>query len=449
MGLCLGVASQQAGTEKENYNLPLPIQRCTASGCVEEATSVTMDANWRWIHETDGYANCFTDGHWSATTCGGSGAECASKCAIEGLTESDWSETYGISQRAGGVRLNFKTKSNVGSRIYLLDSSDKYKQFSLKNREIAFDVDVSKLPCGMNGAVYFSEMPADGDLSSTNTAGASYGTGYCDAQCPSDVKFISGEANTEGWGASDTGRTTGKFGSCCAEMDLWEANKEATAFTAHPCSVDKLYRCEGAECKTICDMPGCDFNSYRLGAHKFYGPGEEFAVNTLKPFTIVTQFITADGTDTGDLSEIRRFYVQDGRRIENSKATLDGLQNQSSLSDSSCALDKRVFGESDTTGRFGGMKQMGDAIGRGMTLVLSLWDDGESNMHWLDSKDPVWANPQKPGVLRGPCAIDVGNPNFVRSHYSSAFVDYYNFKYGELGSTTSVQSTPEQVPTRP
>merc|ERR1719410_2846359 len=449
MGLCLGVASQQAGTEKENYNLPLPIQRCTASGCVEEATSVTMDANWRWIHEMEGYANCFTDGRWSATACSGSGVECASKCAIEGLTESDWSDTYGISQRSGGVRLNFKTKSNVGSRIYLLDADENYKQFSLKNREIAFDVDVSKLPCGMNGAVYFSEMPADGDKSSTNTAGAAYGTGYCDAQCPADVKFISGEANSEGWGASGTGTKKGKFGSCCPEMDLWEANKKATAFTAHPCAVDQLYRCEGAECKTICDMPGCDFNSYRMGAHSFYGPGRQFEVNTLKPFTIVTQFITADGTDTGDLSEIRRFYIQDGKRIENSKATLDGLQNQSSLSDSSCALDKRVFGETDTTGRFGGMKQMGDAIGRGMTLVLSLWDDGESNMHWLDSKDPVWANPQKPGVLRGPCAIDVGNPNFVRSHYSSAFVDYYNFKYGELGSTTSVQSTPEQVPTRP
>merc|ERR1719410_1086389 len=449
MGLCLGVASQQAGTEKENYNLPLPIQRCTASGCVEEATSVTMDANWRWIHETDGYANCFTDGRWSATACSGGGAECASKCAVEGLTKSDWSDTYGISQRSGGVRLHFKTKSNVGSRIYLLDSSDKYKQFSLKNREIAFDVDVSKLPCGMNGAVYFSEMPADGDKSSTNTAGAPYGTGYCDAQCPADVKFISGEANSEGWGTSETGRTTGKFGSCCAEMDLWEANKEATAFTAHPCSVDKLYRCEGEECKTLCDMPGCDFNSYRMGAHSFYGPGGEFVVNTLKPFTIVTQFITADGTDTGDLSEIRRFYVQDGRRIENSKATLDGLRNQSSLSDAACALDKKIFGESDTTGKFGGMKQMGDAIGRGMTLVLSLWDDGESNMHWLDSRDPVWENPMKPGVLRGPCSTEVGNPNFVRSHYSSAFVDYYNFKYGELGSTTSVQSTPEQVPTRP
>lgn len=32
--------------------------------------------------------------------------------------------------------------------------------------------------------------------------------------------------------------------------------------------------------------------------------------------TVVTQFITTDGTDNGDLKEIRRYYVQNGRRID-------------------------------------------------------------------------------------------------------------------------------------
>lgn len=83
--------------------------------------------------------------------------------------------------------------------------------------------------------------------------------------------------------------------------------------------------------------------------------------------------------------------------------------------------------------------------------IIFRWIHGESNMHWLDSRDPVWENPVKPGVLRGPCSTDVGNPNFVRSHYSSAYVEYFNVKYGELGSTTSAQPnlTPEQTPTRP
>ena len=38
-------------------------------------------------------------------------------------------------------------------------------------------------------------MDADGGLAKypTNKAGAPYGTGYCDAQCPRDLKFIAGK----------------------------------------------------------------------------------------------------------------------------------------------------------------------------------------------------------------------------------------------------------------
>lgn len=41
-------------------------------------------------------------------------------------------------------------------------------------------------------------MDADGGLAkySTNTAGAKYGTGYCDSQCPRDLKFINGQVGT-------------------------------------------------------------------------------------------------------------------------------------------------------------------------------------------------------------------------------------------------------------
>ena len=34
----------------------------------------------------------------------------------------------------------------------------KYILYRLKNKEFPFDVDVSELPCGMNGALYFVEM---------------------------------------------------------------------------------------------------------------------------------------------------------------------------------------------------------------------------------------------------------------------------------------------------
>lgn len=62
---------------------------------------------------------------------------------------------------------------NSRSRVYLING-DSYELFKLKNMEFTFDVDVSNLPCGLNGALYFVKMDADGGLSKypTNKAGA-------------------------------------------------------------------------------------------------------------------------------------------------------------------------------------------------------------------------------------------------------------------------------------
>eukprot|EP00966_Prymnesium_polylepis_P226889 5249367-Prymnesium_polylepis.1 len=54
---------------------------------------------------------------------------------------------------------------NVGGRTYLMDTEDTYMMFKLLNKEFTFDVDVSNMPCGLNGAVYFVEMDADGGKS--------------------------------------------------------------------------------------------------------------------------------------------------------------------------------------------------------------------------------------------------------------------------------------------
>ena len=39
----------------------------------------------------------------------------------------------------------------------------------------------------------FSTLP----FNSGNKVGAGFGTGYCDAQCPHDVKYINGEPNSQ------------------------------------------------------------------------------------------------------------------------------------------------------------------------------------------------------------------------------------------------------------
>lgn len=96
------------------------------------------------------------------------------------------------------LTLDFVTtasQKNIGSRLYLLQDDSHYQLFNLLNQEFTFDVDLSTLPCGLNGALYFSQMDADGGVARfpTNKAGAKYGTGYCDSQCPRDLKFIDGE----------------------------------------------------------------------------------------------------------------------------------------------------------------------------------------------------------------------------------------------------------------
>ena len=158
------------------------------------------------------------------------------------------------------------------------------------------------------------------------------GTGYCDAQCPKDVKFINGEANIlDGTDFSKGGH----YGACCAEMDIWEANSISSAYTSHVCDSAGGYRCEGNSCGQtgVCDTSGCDSNSFRAGNYFFYGPGSSFKVDTTRPFKVVTQFITEDGSDLSPLKEIKRFFVQNGTVIPNPDLQFNVPKGLNSLSD--------------------------------------------------------------------------------------------------------------------
>lgn len=443
--------AQHSDTQNAELKPNLGFTECSkAGGCKTSTKKVVIDANWRWVHNVGGYTNCYTGNTWDSHYCPDP-VTCAQNCAVDG---ADYAATYGITSNGNDLTLKFVThgqySDNVGSRTFLMDTDTTYKTFNLLNREFTFDVDVSNLPCGLNGALYFVEMDADGGLSkySGNKAGAKFGTGYCDAQCPHDIKWINGEANMLDWSPSGSDKNAGfgKYGTCCVEMDIWEANKVSNAYTAHPCSLDKVKgqtRCDGTDCgdnasgdryNGLCDKDGCDLNPYRLGSENFFGEGSAFMVDSSKRFTVVTQFITDDGTDTGNLKEIKRFYMQNGERIDTPTFNIGGSQFDS-ITQGMCSVTKGYFNDTDSFDMNGGLKAMGEALARGsMVLVMSMWDDHEDQMLWLDSCDGD-GDPTQPGVCRGSCPTSSGVPDEMEKQYPDSTVVYGNIKFGEIGST--------------
>lgn len=228
------------------------------------------------------------------------------------------------------------------------------------------------------------------------------------------------------------------MGSCCSEMDIWEANSNAAAFTPHPCTVDEQTACTaGGNCTTTCDQAGCDFNSYRMGDTGFYGTG--LTVDTKSKFSVVTQFITDDGTATGNLAQISRFYVQNGNVVPNSMTNIAGIDGTNAISEQFCKQQKTAFGDADTFDTMGGLQKMGQVFsqGQGMVLVMSIWDDYKANCLWLDSEYPVGGNPSTPGIGRGPCPANSGVPATVEAQYPRSSVTFSNIKWGDIDSTFS------------
>jgi cellulose 1,4-beta-cellobiosidase len=165
-----------------------------------------------------------------------------------------------------------------------------------------------------------------------------------------------------------------------------------------------------------------------MGNKTFWGPG--LIVDTKKPVQVVTQFVGSGNTCT----EIKRKYVQGGKVIDNSMSNIAGMSKQyNSVSDDFCQAQKKAFGDNDSFTKHGGFKQLGATLGKGHVLVLSLWDDHDVNMLWLDSVYPT--NSNKPGSDRGPCKTSSGVPADVESQAASSSVKYSDIRFGAIDST--------------
>jgi cellulose 1,4-beta-cellobiosidase len=435
----LAVASaQEVGTQTAETHPKITWSKCSSGGsCTSTNAEVVIDSNWRWLHAAGGTTNCYDGNKWTSAC---SSDDDCTKCQLEG---AEYGKTYGASTSGNGLTLKFLTKheygTNIGSRFYLMEGTDKYQMFNLLNNEFTFDVDLSTVECGLNAALYFVAMDQDGGKAkySTNKAGAKYGTGYCDAQCARDLKFIGGKANRDGWKPSenDANAGVGARGACCAEIDVWESNSHSFALTPHPCTDNAYHVCETSNCGGTysddrfagkCDANGCDYNPYRMGNKDFYGKGK--TVDTSKKFTVVTQFAN---------DKVSQFFVQNGKKIVIPGPTDESISSTSDITPEYCANAYQAFGDRNRFEEVGGFAQLNKALAVPMVLVMSIWDDHYSNMLWLDSSYPV-DKAGTPGADRGDCSTSSGAPADVESQYPNAQVVWSNIRYGPIGSTVKV-----------
>ena len=175
---------------------------------------------------------------------------------------------------------------NNRDRAYLSwsEQPDPFSYFrpNLLGGYVTYDVDISKLPCGCITALYQVLMPArqvDGTLWDR-------AYWYCGAQ---QSKF---------------------GGESCPEFDVMEANTWGFHTTIHACDAPNEFGHFPAE---SCDFQGqCEVDIEGAGVADRYGPGEQYDINTLKPFNVRIDYHKYDNNLVGYTTTM----TQEGRTID-------------------------------------------------------------------------------------------------------------------------------------
>ncbi|KIN01738.1 glycoside hydrolase family 7 protein [Oidiodendron maius Zn] len=223
-------------------------------GCAQVNSSIVLDSNYRWLHNVGEY--------------------------------------------------DLRIPSEFDSTLY----PNTYDVFKPLNQELTFDVDVSRVSCGINGTLYLSEM--------IQIEAQNFVNGVVRTPLTRTID-LSSLISRQSW--------DGLNGACCNEMD--------TLGSQH-CCITGPYTCSGSLCSSgderydgVCDEDGCDFN--------YYGPGKK--IDTTHKFTVTAQFLSNNNCASGALSQVRRLYVQDGRVIQNSNTNITGIAMTNHISVAFCA----------------------------------------------------------------------------------------------------------------
>ena len=78
-----------------------------------------------------------------------------------------------------------------------------------------------------------------------------------------------------------------------------------------------------------------------------------------------------------------------------------GSKTYTSITDEMCDTQKDYFTDVNDFKVKGGIKAMGEAMKRGMVLTLSMWDEHDVGMIWLDATDPYPVPAGKKGAKGG------------------------------------------------
>jgi len=235
-----------------------------------------------------------------------------------------------IIQSGGTLNGSMTTSGNTltiphNLRAYLANqcatdfSEGVFKSYNFLDRSIQFTLDLSQVGCACNAAVYLVSMP--GYKSNQQPDPSTCGDYYCDA-------------NTV-------------CGVYCPEMDLVECNQYALQVAAHSCDTPqgKFY--------PDCDGGGCAINTYKVDPNA-YGPGTQYTINTLNPFTVKITFRTSSNSQ---LSSIETVLSQNSKTFN--------------------------LTHNDTYCKAGYLSSLTDAF-KGMVPTFSYWGNTADTMKWLD-----------------------------------------------------------------
>jgi hypothetical protein len=137
---------------------------------------------------------------------------------------------------------------------------------------------------------------------------------------------------------------------------------------------------------------GGAFNTCARGAKSFYGRGTGYQLDSTQRFTVVTGFVTVDGTDNGELREMHSASTSRTAAPPSSRRSADS----NCLSDGFC----NFYGQSN--GQGGVSYGMSQGMRRGMVLSMSMWGspNDPSSMTCMDNEPngpcPVYQNPNNP-----------------------------------------------------